>query len=81
MEHFSRDGVFEDINFSLCAGEVLTFFGLVGAGRTEMARALIGMDAATGGQVMVDGKPIHVTHPTDAMRHGLAYLSEDLNEK
>ena len=51
VEGLTREGVFEDVSFSLCSGEVLTFFGLVGAGRTEMARALIGMDAYDGGTV------------------------------
>jgi ribose transport system ATP-binding protein len=59
----------------------LTFFGLVGAGRTEMARALIGMDEATGGTVEIKGKSVRLSHPSDAIRLGLAYLSEDRKQE
>jgi ribose transport system ATP-binding protein len=77
VEGLTREGVFENVSFGLCAGEVLTFFGLVGAGRTEMARALIGMDPYTSGTVRVNGEAVSITHPSQAKRHGLAYLSED----
>jgi ribose transport system ATP-binding protein len=73
----SRASVFKDVSFSAYAGQVLTFFGLVGAGRTEMARCIVGMDQATGGAVEVKGKSLRLSHPADAMRSGLAYLSED----
>jgi len=68
---------FQDVSFSLCAGEILTFFGLVGAGRTEMAKAIMGMDQSSGGTVEVGGKQVRISHPADALRYGLAYLSED----
>ncbi|MCP4164307.1 MAG: sugar ABC transporter ATP-binding protein [Chloroflexi bacterium] len=74
---FTREGHFQDVGFELRHGEILTFFGLVGAGRTEMARALIGMDKASGGTVEVNGKAARLSHPSDAMRLGMAYLSED----
>ena len=78
VEGFSRKGVFEDVSFSAYAGEVLTFFGLVGAGRTEMARCIVGMDVANAGEVIVKGGvATRPSHPADAMRLGLAYLSED----
>lgn len=77
VDQFSRRGEFEDVSFSLYHGEILTFFGLVGAGRTEMARALIGMDIATNGTVEVKDKQVRPTHPSDAMNLGMAYLSED----
>ena len=56
VEGFSRPGVFEDISFTLHEGEVLTFFGLVGAGRTEVARALVGLDSGATGSVKLAGK-------------------------
>ncbi len=77
VEDFSRKGYFENISFDLRKGEILTFFGLVGAGRTEMARALFGMDPATGGQIEIHGIAVRLSHPADAMKLGMAYLSED----
>ena len=81
VDHFSKDGQFDDISFDLHTGEILTFFGLVGSGRTEMARALIGMDQAGDGTVEIKGIPVRLSHPSDAMRLGLAYLSEDRKQE
>ncbi len=78
---FSRQGVFEDIDFSLHVGEIITFFGLVGAGRTEVARALIGLDTPTGGEVSIRGQPVRIAHPGASMRLGMAYLSEDRKQE
>ena len=77
VSNLSRRGAFEDVSFSLHAGEILAFFGLVGAGRTEVARALMGLDQATGGQVWLRDQPVKIFQPGAAMRLGLAYLSED----
>jgi len=77
VRNFSRSNQFEDIHFDLYHGEILTFFGLVGAGRSEMARCIIGMDVATAGEIEIKGKSVRLSHPSDAMRLGLAYLSED----
>jgi ABC-type sugar transport system ATPase subunit len=77
VEGFSRKGVFEDINFVLRECEILTFFGLVGAGRTEMAQALVGLDAPTGGKIYLRNQPIRITGPDAAMKHKIVYLSED----
>ena len=78
VEGFSRAAVFQDITFTLHAGEVLTFFGLVGAGRTEVARALMGLDhGATGQRLGAGPRQCTFTSPTAAMKAGLAYLSED----
>lgn len=77
VSNFSRRGAFEDVTFSVQSGEILTFFGLVGAGRTEVARALMGLDTATGGQVVLHGKPVRISHPGLALRQGMVYLSED----
>ncbi|MER8961209.1 sugar ABC transporter ATP-binding protein [Mesorhizobium sp. M0701] len=66
------------VNFKLHKGEVLGFYGLVGAGRTELARALIGKDAITAGEVLVDGKPVRI-HSIEqaAKRYRMGYVSED----
>lgn len=59
------------------AGEVLGLAGLVGAGRSELARLVVGADARTGGAILVDGKPVDVRRPLDAIRLGLGYVPED----
>ncbi|HZG22245.1 MAG TPA: sugar ABC transporter ATP-binding protein [Herbaspirillum sp.] len=64
-------------SFVLRSGEVLGFAGLVGAGRTELARLLFGADAGSGGQVLLDGRPLQIDSPRAAMRAGIAYVPED----
>ncbi|MGI5186978.1 sugar ABC transporter ATP-binding protein [Promicromonospora sp. CA-289599] len=66
----------KDVSFELHRGEILGFAGLMGAGRTEVARAIIGADRSTG-VVEVRGRPVTVRNPADAVRHGIGYLSED----
>lgn len=72
----TRD-LLRDVSFELHRGEVLGFAGLVGAGRTEVARALIGADPMDAGDVEVFGEPAHIRTPEDAVAHSIAYLSED----
>jgi ribose transport system ATP-binding protein len=67
----------KDVSFDLREGEILGFAGLMGAGRTETARAIVGADPASGGTILLRGKVIRVGHPADAVRHGIGYLSED----
>ncbi|MDT7950392.1 MAG: sugar ABC transporter ATP-binding protein [Acetobacteraceae bacterium] len=64
-------------SFVLHRGEVLGIAGLVGSGRTELARLIYGADRKTGGQIVLDGDPVDITQPSDALGHGLAYLTED----
>jgi rhamnose transport system ATP-binding protein len=73
----SRDGTFEDISFELRAGEILGFGGLVGSGRTEIARVLFGIDQPTRGAITIDGTTVELASPSAAMAHGIAYVSED----
>jgi rhamnose transport system ATP-binding protein len=80
VRHLGREGVFEDINFQLRRGEILGFAGLVGAGRTEVARVIFGIDRATTGEIRIDGKPVQVNSPNDAMRYGIAYVPEDRHQ-
>src|SRR5690606_32050184 len=63
-------------SFELHEGEILGFAGLMGAGRTEVARAVVGADPSTG-TVEVRGRPVTIRNPADAVRHGIGYLSED----
>ena len=73
----SRKGVFGPLSFDLRRGEILGFAGLMGAGRTETARAVFGADAIDGGTITLGGREIVVRSPAEAIGHGIAYLSED----
>ena len=77
VRSLSRTGVFRDISFSLRRGEVLGFAGLVGAHRTDVALALFGVAPADQGEVLVDGQPVRLSSPQDALRAGIAYATED----
>lgn len=73
----AREGVFQPLNFDLRKGEVLAITGLVGAKRTELARALFGADRLTNGELFVHGEKKNIKTPKDAIKAGVAYLSED----
>jgi rhamnose transport system ATP-binding protein len=76
----SRAGAFHDIGFLLRRGEILGFAGLVGAGRTEVARVLFGIDRPDAGQIRVGGRLVHIDSPAQALQNGIAYLPEDRRE-
>ncbi|MFL5733978.1 MAG: sugar ABC transporter ATP-binding protein [Chloroflexia bacterium] len=80
VEHLSRTGVLHDISFSAYAGEVLGISGLVGAGRTELVRAIFGADPVDGGQVFIEGRPVRFNSPSAAIRAGLGLLPESRKE-
>ena len=73
----NRGRFIRDVNFSLRRGEILGFAGLMGAGRTEVARAVFGADPIDSGEVRVRGKVLQIKAPIDAVRAGIGYLSED----
>ena len=73
----TRDGTFRDVSFELREGEILGMAGLVGAGRTNVARALFGVEPPTSGTIQLDGREIRITSPQQAIRLGLAYVPED----
>jgi rhamnose transport system ATP-binding protein len=77
VERLSRIPEFADVSFSLNAGEILGVYGLVGAGRSELARCLFGLDTADSGSIFVGGQPVSLTSPANAISHGLAYVPED----
>jgi ribose transport system ATP-binding protein len=77
VDGLSRKGAFADVSFELRRGEILGFAGLLGAGRTEVARAIFGADPVDAGRVRLAGGPLRIRSPRDAIRHGIAYLSED----
>src|SRR4051795_1561995 len=67
----------EDVGFELRRGEILGFAGLMGAGRTEVARAIVGADRASAGTVWLRGRELHIANPAEAAKHRIGYLSED----
>jgi len=73
----SRGSLFREISFSLRRGEILGFAGLIGAGRTELARVLFGVDRADSGTISLKGKEIRLSSPRQAIRSAIAYLSEN----
>jgi ribose transport system ATP-binding protein len=77
VRHLTSPPLVKDVSFQLKRGEILGFAGLVGAGRTEVARAIFGADPTQSGEVLLDGKRVTIHSPTDAVRYGIAYLSED----
>jgi ribose transport system ATP-binding protein len=72
-----RHGVFGPVDFELRRGEILGFAGLIGAGRTEVARAVFGADPVDAGSVRFEGRELRIRTPADAIREGFAYVSED----
>lgn len=72
-----RKGVFEHVNFQVRAGEILGFSGLVGAGRSEIMNAIFGLDPLDSGEILVEGRPIRITCPQDAIKNRIALVSED----
>src|SRR5262249_17828164 len=77
VERLNAVGRFYDISFEVRAGEVVGLAGLVGAGRSEMARAIFGVDRFDSGAVRVDGCPVRIKSPQDAIRLGIGLLPED----
>jgi ABC-type sugar transport system ATPase subunit len=77
VEHLSSDGRFEDVSFSVHAGEVVGLAGLVGAGRSDVAETIFGARARTGGRVIISGRDARVSSPADAIRLGVALVPED----
>jgi ribose transport system ATP-binding protein len=77
VKHLNRGSVIKDVSFNLKQGEILGFSGLVGAGRTEVARAIFGADPFDSGEVFINGKKVSIKSPSDAVNNGIGYLSED----
>ncbi len=73
----TRHGVFQDISFEVRKGEIVGLAGLIGAGRTEVVRAIFGLDRLDAGEVWLNGQKLELNKPTDAIRHGIAMVSED----
>ncbi len=80
LEHVTTQKL-KDVSLELHAGEVLAVSGLLGAGKTELADAVFGEDSLLSGQIYLDGKPVKISHPQDAMRLGIALVNEDRKGK
>ncbi|MFD1696164.1 sugar ABC transporter ATP-binding protein [Roseibium aestuarii] len=77
VEGLNRGREIRDVSFSVRKGEILGFAGLMGAGRTEVARAIFGADPRESGEIKVHGRPCAIASPSDAVKAGIGYLSED----
>ncbi len=77
VRNLNRGRSIRDVSFQLRRGEILGIAGLVGAGRTEVARAVFGADQLDSGEIFVKGTKVRINSPTDAVEHGIGYLSED----
>lgn len=77
VENLGRKGKLADIGFTLRAGEIVGLAGLIGAGRTELCRSIFGVDPMDSGDIRIDGKPVHIKSPRDAVDAGLAMVTED----
>ena len=77
----TKKGLFEDIHFAVRQGEIVGVAGLMGAGRTEIMRAIFGIDQIGSGELKIEGKKVAIRKPTDAVRHGLAFITENRKEE
>jgi rhamnose transport system ATP-binding protein len=81
VERLTREGVFFDVSFEVRAGEIVALSGLVGAGRSEVARAIFGIDRADAGHVEINGRRLPNHKPTAAMRAGIGFVPEDRRQQ
>ena len=77
IKNLTQPNVFSNISFTLHRGEILGMSGLVGAGRTEVVRAIFGMDSYSSGEIIINGKSVEIKKVSDAIREGIIMLSED----
>jgi ribose transport system ATP-binding protein len=80
VRHLSSPGQFQGVDFSVHSGEVIGIFGLIGAGRSEVMKALFGLRRVTG-EILIDGKPVQLRSPADAIAHDMAYVTENRKEE
>jgi ribose transport system ATP-binding protein len=81
VRHLTRKGILHDISFDLYRGEILGIAGLMGAGRSELARAIFGADPVDSGEVIMNGRRLSLRSPADSIRAGIAYLSENRKQE
>lgn len=81
VKNLSSKNLFHDVSFSVNEGEILGFSGLMGAGRTEIMRAIFGIDSHDSGEILIEGKVVSIKEPFDAIKHGIGFLTEDRKEE
>ncbi len=77
VKNLTSTGVFRDVSFEVRAGEILGFSGLIGSGRSEIMRTVFGLDKLTSGEIVINGKTVKITAPSDAIKYGIGMLTED----
>lgn len=77
VKSFNQTGVFRDVSFNLRKGEILGVAGLMGTGRTEIMRAIFGVDPHESGELVFKGEPLKITKPEDAIKAGMAFVTEN----
>jgi ABC-type sugar transport system ATPase subunit len=77
VRHLSSNNGVRDVSFTLHKGEIVGLAGLVGAGRTEVARAICGIDRVTSGEILIDGQKVRIHSPADAVEYGIGWIPED----
>ena len=81
VKNLSHPTEFDDISFDVRRGEILGLYGLVGAGRTEIMKAIIGLSPKASGQIFLDGQPIDIRSPAEAIHHGIVYVPEERQQQ
>ncbi len=81
VERLSREGVFSDVSFDVHTGEIVVLAGLVGSGRSEVTRAIFGIDRRDAGGVLINGRPLRSGSPTDAIAAGVGFVPEDRRQQ
>ncbi len=77
VKGLTKTGVFSSVSFNVRKGEILGFSGLMGSGRTEIMRAIFGIDKYDSGEIWIDGKPVKINNPGEAIKHGISMVNED----
>lgn len=80
VKNLTRNGVFDNVSFNVKRGEILGIAGLVGSGRSEIVRAIFGIDKIDSGEIYIDKKKISIKKPIDAIKNGIALVTEDRKE-
>jgi ribose transport system ATP-binding protein len=81
VKGLTKRGVFQDVNFSIRSGEIVGFSGLMGAGRTEIMRAIFGLDPFDSGEIWLNGGKIFINKPDQAVKAGIGFITEDRKDE
>lgn len=81
VQNLNRKGLFSDINFYVHSGEILGFSGLMGSGRTEIMRAIFGLDKLSSGKILLNNKVLEIKTPADAIKNGIGFITEDRKDE